>query len=154
MGGIGDYGTEKEVKKRYWQKWEKTNRRRQWHNKIIHQSKTKSVLSCRISVFATVKEAVGHFPVGLRLPSGLKNGSDVPGIFATIHPCSFVHSGLNFDKKIYDGTALRRFLSLTRDAKSLLVQTMWRGFYIFRFCHIFGHCVTSAEPDRPSRVTE
>ena len=35
-------------------------------DKIIHKSETKSVLSCRISVFATV-EAVGHFPVGLRL---------------------------------------------------------------------------------------
>ena len=25
--------------------------------------------------------------IGLRLPSGLKNGSDIPGIFATMHPC-------------------------------------------------------------------
>ena len=60
--------------------------RRKIHDKIIYQIETKLVLSCRITVFATVKEAVGHFPVGLRLPSGLKNGSDVPGIFATIHP--------------------------------------------------------------------
>ena len=29
---------------------------------------------------------MGHFPVGLNLLSGLKDGSDVPGIFALIHP--------------------------------------------------------------------
>ena len=43
-----------------------------------------------LCVFAIVKEAVGHFPVGPRLPLGLKNGSDVPGIFATILPCQSV----------------------------------------------------------------
>jgi len=83
--------------KRYWQKWEKTNRIKTitWWN---HSSK--SVLSCRISVFATVKEAVGHFSVGLRLPSGWKNGSDVPGIFATIHPWRELHLlSLPFFKK-------------------------------------------------------
>ena len=87
MGGKGDYGTEKEVKiKDTDRNGRKQTGRRQLHDKIIHQSETKSVLSCRISVFETVKEGVGHFPVGLRLPSGLKSGSDVLGIFATIHP--------------------------------------------------------------------
>ena len=89
MGGKGDYGTEKVVKiKDIDRNGRKQSGRRKIHDRIIHQSETKSVSSCRISIFATVKEAVGHFPVGLRLPSGLKNGSDVPGIFATIHPCS------------------------------------------------------------------
>ena len=87
MGGKGDYGTEKEVKI----KDIDTNRRKQTgrskiHDKIIHQGETKSDSSCRIGVFATVIEAVSHFRVGLRLASGLKNGSDVPDIFATIHP--------------------------------------------------------------------
>ena len=52
--------------------------------------KVKPSWSCRISIFATVKEAVGHFPVGPRLPLGLINGSVVPGIFATILPCQSV----------------------------------------------------------------
>ena len=56
------------------------------NHKIIHQRETKSISSSRISVFATLKETMSHFPVGLRLPSGSKNGSDVPGIFATLHP--------------------------------------------------------------------
>ena len=38
--------------------------------KIIQQSETKSILLRRISIFAKVKEAVGHFSVGLRLPLG------------------------------------------------------------------------------------
>ena len=71
MGGKGNYGTEKEPKiKDIDRNGRKQSGRRKIHDKIIHQSETKSVLSCRISVFATVKEAVGHFPVGLRLPSG------------------------------------------------------------------------------------
>ena len=71
MGGKGDYGTEKEVKiKDIDRNGRKQSGRRKIHDKIIHQSETKSVSSCRISIFATVKEAVGHFPVGLRLPSG------------------------------------------------------------------------------------
>ena len=71
MGGKGDYRTEKEVKTKDTDRnGRKQTGRRQLHDKIIHQSETKSILSCRISVFATVKEAVGHFPVGLRLPSG------------------------------------------------------------------------------------
>ena len=87
MDEKGDYRTEKELKiKDTDRNGRKQTGRRQLHDKIIHQSETKSVSSCRISIFATVKEAVGHFPVGLRLPLGLKNGSDVPGIFATIHP--------------------------------------------------------------------
>ena len=91
MGGKGDYGTEKEVKiKDTDRNGRKQSGRRKIHDKIIHQSKAKSVSSCRISIFATVKEAEAHFPVGLRLPLGLKNGSDVPGIFATILPCQSV----------------------------------------------------------------
>ena len=73
IDGKGNNGTEKEVKiKDIDRNGRKQSGRRKIHDKIIHQSETKSVLSCRISVFATVKEAVGHFPVGLRLPSGLK----------------------------------------------------------------------------------
>ena len=91
MGGKWDYGTEKEVKlKDIDGNGRKQSGRRKIHDKIIHQSETKLVSSCKISIFATVKEAEAHFPVGLRLPSGLKNGSDVPGIFATIHPCQSV----------------------------------------------------------------
>ena len=87
MGGIGNYRTEKEVKiKDIDRKREKQSGRRKIHDKIIHQSETKSVLSSRISFFAPIKEGVGYFPVGHRLPLGLKNGSDVPIIFATIHP--------------------------------------------------------------------
>ena len=41
----------------------------------------------RSSFWAQVKEEVGHYPIGFSIPSGLKNGSDVPGIFALIHPC-------------------------------------------------------------------
>ena len=88
MGEKGNYETEKEVKiKDIDKNGEKQSGRRKIHDKIIHQSETKSVLSYRISVFAIVMEGESHFPVGLRLPSGSKNGSDVPGIFATIHPC-------------------------------------------------------------------
>ena len=66
MGGKGNYGAEKEVKiKDIDRNGKKQSGRRKLHDKIIHQSETKSILSCRISVFATVKEAVGHFPVGL-----------------------------------------------------------------------------------------
>ena len=91
MGEKGNYETEKEVEIRdIDRKREKQSGRRKIHNKIIHQSETKLVLSCRISIFATVKEAEAHLPVGLRLPLGLKNGSDVPGIFATILPCQSV----------------------------------------------------------------
>ena len=73
MGGKGDYGTEKEVKiKDIDRNGRKQKRKSKIHNKILHQSETKSLSSCRISVFATVKEGVGHFPVGLKLPSGLK----------------------------------------------------------------------------------
>ena len=87
MGGKGNYGTAKEVRiKDIHRNGEKQSGRRKIHDKIIHQSETKSISSCTINVFATVKEAVCHFPVGLRLPSDLKNGSDVPSIFATIHP--------------------------------------------------------------------
>ena len=72
MGEKGNYETQKEVKlKDIDRNGEKQSGRRKIHDKIIHQSETKSVLSCRISVFAIVKEGVGHFPVGLRLPSGL-----------------------------------------------------------------------------------
>ena len=68
MGGKGDYGTEKGVKiKDSDRSGRKQSRRRKIHDKIMHQSETKLVLSCRISFFATVKEAVGHFSVGLRL---------------------------------------------------------------------------------------
>ena len=88
MGGKGNYGTEKEVRiKDIDRNGEKQSGRRKIHDEIIHQKETKSVSSSKTSVFATVKEAVGHFPDGLRLPLGLKNGSNVPGIFATIHPC-------------------------------------------------------------------
>ena len=60
MGGKGNHGTEKEVKmKDIERNREKQSGRRKIHDKIIHQSETKSVLSCRISVFATVKEGVG-----------------------------------------------------------------------------------------------
>ena len=91
MGGIGDYGTEKEVKIEDIDiKGRKQTGRGKKNDKIIHQRETKSISSSRISVYARVKVAIGHFPVGLRLPSGLKNGSDVPGIFATIHPCAVV----------------------------------------------------------------
>ena len=89
MGEKGNYKTEKEVKiKSIDRNGEKQSGRRKIHDKNIHQSETKSVLLCRISVFATVKEGVGHFSVGLRLLSGLKSGSDVPGVFAEIHPCT------------------------------------------------------------------
>ena len=44
---------------------EKQSGRRKIHDKIIHQSETKSVLLCKFSVFATAKEEVGHFLVGL-----------------------------------------------------------------------------------------
>ena len=71
VGGKGDYGTEKEGKiKDTVRNGIKQTGRRQLHHIIIHQNETKSVLSCRINVFARVKEKVGHFPVGLRLPSG------------------------------------------------------------------------------------
>ena len=84
MGGKGDYGTEKEVKiKDTDRNGRKELGRRKIHDKIIHQSETKLVSSCRISIFATVKEAEAHF-------LGLKNGSDVPGIFATILLCQSV----------------------------------------------------------------
>ena len=56
------------------------------NDRIIYQSETQWVSLCKISVFCNSKGGSGHFPVGLRLPSGLSNGSDVPGIFATIHP--------------------------------------------------------------------
>ena len=71
MGEKWVYGTEKEVKiKDIDGNGRKQSGRRKIHDKIIHQSETKSVSSCRISILATVKEAVGHFPVGLRLRSG------------------------------------------------------------------------------------
>ena len=88
MGGKGDCGPEKEVKIEDIDiNWRKQTGRGKKNHKIIHQRETKSISSSRISVYATVKVAIGHFPVGLRLPSGLKKGSDVPSIFATIHPC-------------------------------------------------------------------
>ena len=59
MKNIGEkvnYGTEKEVKiKDIDRNVKKQSGRRKINDKIIHQSKTKSVLSCKISVFATVK---------------------------------------------------------------------------------------------------
>ena len=71
MNGKGNYETEKEVKvKDFDRKWGKESGRRKLHNKTTNQSEMKSVLPCRISVSATVKEGLGHFPVGLRLPSG------------------------------------------------------------------------------------
>ena len=61
MGGKGDYGTEKKVKiKDINRNGEKKLGRRQMLDKIIHQSETKLVSSCKISVFATVKKDVGH----------------------------------------------------------------------------------------------
>ena len=50
MGGKGNYGTEKEVEiKDIDRNGEKQSGRRKIQNKIIHQSETKSVLSCKIS---------------------------------------------------------------------------------------------------------
>ena len=87
MGWKRDYGTEKELKIEDIDiNGGKQTGRGKKNHKIIHQRETKSISSSKISVYATVNVAIDHFPVGLRLPSGFKNGSDVPGIFATIHP--------------------------------------------------------------------
>ena len=67
MGEKGNYETQMEVKiEDIDRNGKKQSGRRKIHDKIIHQRETKSILSCRISVFAAVKEGVGHFPVGLR----------------------------------------------------------------------------------------
>ena len=67
MGGKGDYGTEKEVIiKDIDRNGRKQSGRSKMHDEIFHQSETKSVSSCRTSIFATVQEAVGYFPVGLK----------------------------------------------------------------------------------------
>ena len=68
MGGKGDYGREKEVEiKDIDRNGRKQIKKRKIHDEIIHQKETKSVSSSRTSVFATVKEAIGHFPVGLTI---------------------------------------------------------------------------------------
>ena len=66
MGEKGNYETEKEIKiKDIDRNGEKQSGRTKIHDKIIHQSETNLVSSCKISIFATVKEAKAHFPVGL-----------------------------------------------------------------------------------------
>ena len=59
MGGKGDYGTEKEVKiKDMDRNGRKHSGRRKIHERIIYQSETMLVSSCRISIFST-ESAVG-----------------------------------------------------------------------------------------------
>ena len=122
MGGKENYGTEKELRiKDIDRNGEKQSGRGKIHDKILHQSITKSVSLCRINVFATVKEAVGHFPTGLRLSSGFKDGS---GIFATIHPSNLPVS------------AQRPIVAILAFLRSLILW-YFRPSKEDRFCSIF-----------------
>ena len=48
--------------------------------------KTGQLLCAQEFFRVQIKETVNHFTFGLSLQSGFKNGSDVPRIFALIHP--------------------------------------------------------------------
>ena len=57
-------------------------------DKLYQLSRTRLILLWKTSFCAAISKKEGQFAVGLRLASDLQYGSDVPGIFAAIHPCS------------------------------------------------------------------